>query len=297
VLRYGSPDPAPLVASTGDAHLEAAGRLRMLATWYVLAMLGTGCIVYFFVRLFSFRQDSFLWLLGAYAVLVSLGVGVVLFNNGQARAENGLGAQTICAAFGGPARESHVSANDSRRAGKEIGAVPGEPDLTCPGNAKYASMWELNGVQRYFILFVMPALALSGISALASNGAPRQQAAHLRTCLYLSAALLVCGLMFLSALLRWPAAALRGEAAAAYLSHVDAYLLYWGASYSVLIAAYYVPVAARLSAEIGAALAVAGREAPDGSDARLLDAVDILKVAAAVFAPVITALIGNVAAI
>jgi hypothetical protein len=139
----------------------------------------------------------------------------------------------------------------------------------------------------------------------ASRVACRLQARRLNTHLYLAAAVLVMGLLFLSALLRWPASGLAGDPASAYTAHVDAYIFFWGATYSVFIASYYVPVAIELTgmctsltatqakAEAASAKAEEGDDA-DGDDSPVSDLFSLFKTVAALFAPVIAGLLGSV---
>jgi len=155
-------------------------------------------------------------------------------------------------------------------------------------------MKQLNRVQLYVLLLVLPAMVLGAISALATGGTARAEGARLKTYLYLAAILLVCGLLYLSALLRWPGAALTGQEATNYDGFVDAYLLCLGAAYSLFIISYYLPIVIRLSSNGNAVAAVAARDTKDSGGDDVLKPLDILKVVLALFAPVITALLGHV---
>jgi hypothetical protein len=157
----------------------------------------------------------------------------------------------------------------------------------------------LNGAQRYFLALLTPALVLGSISCLAMPPRPtksdcRRQADRLNTYLYLSAATLVIGLIFLAAMLRWPAYGLNEAQAKAYGAHVDAYVLYWGITYSILIASYYVPVAVRLAGVGGAAAPPDPKEAGEGDDGATTHLIAQAKALAALFAPAIAGLLGGV---
>jgi hypothetical protein len=176
----------------------------------------------------------------------------------------------------------------------------------CPPNETHGRtilMWQLNLIQRLLLALVSPALVLGTIACLATPitpaalGARRKTAvrksfagksvARLRVHLYLTAGLFVSGLLFLSALLRWPAFAFQGAGHASYLAHVDAFVLYWGVTYSLYIASYYVPVALLLTRQ-GKHDGVAGDKLPAA------ELLDWTKTLAALFAPAIVGLLGNV---
>jgi hypothetical protein len=164
-------------------------------------------------------------------------------------------------------------------------------------------MLQLNFIQRLLLALVSPALVLGTIACLATPVTPGEagerrksadrksfagkSAARLRAHLYLTAGLFVSGLLFLSALLRWPAFAFQGSGHASYLAHVDAFVLYWGVTYSLYIASYYVPVALLLTRQ-GKQDGVAEDKLPAG------ELLDWTKTLAALFAPAIVGLLGNV---
>jgi hypothetical protein len=148
-------------------------------------------------------------------------------------------------------------------------------------------LWWLNEIQKFLLALLTPALVLGTISCLAEPETPTNegcqiQARALSTHLYLTASVLVIGLLYLSALLRWPGSGFGEDAAAPYNAHVDAYILYWGITYSIFIASYYVPVAIRLTR---------GCESSDNPMSELLG---LLKSTAAIFAPALAGLLGGV---
>ena len=86
-----------------------------------------------------------------------------------------------------------------------------------------------------------------------------RQSEWLNTYLYLSALLLGAALIFMSALLRWPSyVLLQREGFDAY---VGSMLSYYGFVFTVMLAAFYIPVAAILSGKTKASARAAGREA------------------------------------
>ncbi|HEX5184638.1 MAG TPA: hypothetical protein VFW19_15995 [Allosphingosinicella sp.] len=304
---FGMPDAPPALHPVQDSFIEAAARLRMLATWTVLAVLGAGSIGYFLVDLRRFEAKSVAWLLGVLLLAAASTFAWASSDPTFGRAEHSIGEATICMAFEGKAQPHAV--------GPSKAAAPGAGTLTnpeapgglarlnapeCAGIAKFRWMQELNSVQLYLLLLVLPAMVLGAISTLAGGARPAEQAARLKTYLYLAAILLVCGLLYLSALLRWPGASLRGDEALHYDAFVDAYLLDLGAAYSLFIVSYYLPVVARLAKTAGRVTALTARGAKASGNAKAqagddaLGPLDILKIVLALFAPVITALLGNV---
>jgi hypothetical protein len=238
ITFLGAPfgEDGELPAAAG--HLEAASRLKMLAAWLLLAATTLACLAYFIRTVRVSAPDTRNRLTKAYWRLALLGVVAVACGliSGAPRF---LGERAICNAFGGS---------------WEPGNLRWLLDLSpaCSG-VQFTILWWLNEVQKIGLALISPALVLGTISCLAmpaqvSRAACRLQARRLNAHLYLAAAVLVMGLLFLSALLRWPASALAGGQAAAYIAHVDAYIFFWGATYSVFIASYHVPVAIGLAA-------------------------------------------------
>lgn len=294
--RYGMAQHNLQLTLVPDGHLEAAGRLRMLATWLIMAMLGVAALSLFFSD--AVRMARIRWmLLLAWAGLVAAGMLYVRSGEFQGRAEHVIGEQMIC--------RSLKLADFPKEARKPIARlspsmVAEPPRKRCAGVEKFEWFNKLNGAQLYLLLLILPAIVLGAISCLA--GLPdmaRAQAKRLDTYMYLAAGLLVCGLLFLSAILRWPGYAFREADLASYTAHVSGYVLYWGVTYSLVIAAFYVPVAVLLSnaiRQLPKPDEPAGQEPkqPKAAASASPEPLDALKVAAAVFAPAIAGLIGEI---
>jgi hypothetical protein len=292
---FGMPGPAATLHPIQNVYVEAAARLRMLATWIVLATLGIGSIGYFLCDLRKFEQKSARWLLVAF--LLAAGIPAILTSTDSkfGRAEHSIGEATICMAFGGKAPATQ-SQPQKQRPGAATAPQPKAAALDapeCAGVGNFDTMKRLNRLQLYILLLVLPTMVLGAISALAMERPTSEQGARLKTYLYLAATLFVCGLLYLSALLRWPGAALTGQEATNYNAFVDGYLLCLGAAYSLFIISYYLPVVIALSSDGNAVAAVAARDPKAAADG-VLKPLDILKVVLALFAPVIAALLGNV---
>jgi hypothetical protein len=289
--HYGMPGANLDLPYFPSGHLEAAGRLQMLASWLLMAASGVAALLLFARDLMRMHRVSAGVLLAAYLFLVAY--GLMTTRADDKRGPNIIGERTIRLALcvadldlpdGVPVRVASKQAGS----GHHLYRCPKTPE-------KFVWMKRLNGQQLRLFLFVLPALVLGTISCLGGlPGTAALQARRLKTYLYLSATLMVCGLVFLSALLKWPAYALRGEAAAAYGAHVGGYVLYWGIVYSIVIGAFYVPVALRLGAFVGGAAAVGKAPAAGGSDEAVLGPFDLVKIGAGIFAPAIAALVGQV---
>jgi hypothetical protein len=281
--KWGYTAPHGRLQMAWDGRLESAGRLRTLTMWFALFGLGTGCLIFCAIELRRFDARSrtllkrifFTWSAGLIAAAV--------FAPAAGRAEHVLGEKTICRALSrgpfaigptGPAMPTpeNVSADLVDKGWEE-----------CRPSAQFRWLQALNLTQFVMLLLFLPAMLLGAVSCVAGLPEHRdQQVMRLKAFATLSAALLVTGLLFLSALLHWPAAALAEPSAKVFNAHVSAYLLYWGVTYSALIAAFYVPIGARLAG---------GLLGGSGMDLKPLDA---LKTAATIFAPVVTALLGDV---
>jgi hypothetical protein len=324
----------------GDAaimvHWEAAGRMKVLATWALLAAMSLGCIGYFAFSLSRFEKRTRRLLVAFYVLCSLFGMGFTMVGGGGS-GERVLGETVLCSSLrllvkttanpgdgadhatqSAPPRPAYRCPGDGPAGGSatdssydlfmreiRILTCPSTPDApaiceaTVPG---YVLLRRLNLIQRLLIPWAATTLVLGAISCLATRrgvrkgpAADREQAERLHTYLYLTAALFVCGLLFLSALLQWPGYAFQGKAAEAYRAHASAFVLYWGVAYSIIIAAYYLPVAILLSRRGGKS--VLGRASPTGSDPAMNDALgplDLLKIVAGIFAPAIAGLLGEI---
>jgi hypothetical protein len=253
------------------------------------------CLAYFVRTLRDSAPESRRRLARAYFWLALFGVAAVA-GGSVPGAPRFLGERAICDAFAGTWQPGHL------RPWLDLSPA-------CTG-VQFTMLWWLNEAQKFGLALLTPALVLGTISCLAmpgpaSRAACRLQARRLNSHLYLAAAVLVMGLLFLSALLRWPASGLAGAPATAYVNHVDAYIFFWGATYSVFIASYYIPVALRLTGMCGNLPASSGESTgatakadedgeSDADDNPVSDLFSLFKTVAALFAPVIAGLLGSV---
>jgi hypothetical protein len=124
-----------------------------------------------------------------------------------------------------------------------------------------------------------------------------EQSERLNTYLYLSALLLVTGLLFVSAVFRLPSYALLSVDS--YEAQVKALTAYYGFSYTVVLASFHVPVAMYLSARVKALPAkVAGAKGAAATAAvpnAFKGPVQVLKIAAAIFSASLAGVVASLA--
>lgn len=315
--------PAPFW-SEAAIHAEAGGRITALATWLVLTAVSLGCIGYFLSNLRIFSHEARRPLITAYVLFGVLGMAIAL-SASAGPGERAVGETAICGALrlahpreaqltcpqSAPERPSActAAAADERLVRRFRNLLRNLFGMQAARDAaknpcrnvvpEFATLRGLNLAQRLLLPWVSPALVLGAISCLALGGASqrtcRSQARRLNNYLYLTATMLVCGMLFLSALLHWPDFGFSGTALEGYREHVGGFLIFWGFAYSLFIAAYYVPVALRLAQCCGGAVVLgSGRALPaEDGPVETLGPLDLLKLAAGLFAPAITGLLGS----
>jgi hypothetical protein len=298
---YGrsAPGPPEKMAGSLDGHAEAAGRIQVLA-FFILVMAGALAACLLFVRtLAKYPRQPARRLLLTYISAVAIG-GILVWAMNTSETQDYVGANVVCAALspgGVPITEAQPSATSGP-------LYPDAPTRAARCDApRFRLLRGLLFVERNLLILSIAALALGTISCLAlpaPDDKPdenkrllarivRVQADRLQLHLYLSAALLVMGLLFLGAFLRWPSYIY--DPPDDFLAHANAVILYLGISYSILLASYYVPVALLLSraarrsgdAEVASQLASRARSEP----------LNAAKVAGAIFAPALVSILSG----
>ncbi len=309
----GYPQSTAFDPSAASGSAEAAARVKVLATSLLLASLGIGCAVAFVAHLATLPKSETRILVAVWVALTAVGVGSLLMGQPE-EAHRFMGEKFACRSFatlgaapGQPVQPPPVQTVEAAKAAPAPAVAEPAEMLSKPQECS-ARQWQrmrvLNGVQRYLLAFVTPCLVLGMIACLVIGGGDtlRSQSERLNTYLYLAAALLVAGLLFLSALLRWPGFSLPKDARAVYDAHAAAIVLYWGVVYSLFNAAVYLPVAHLLKrrlhdrpgAAAGAAGAGAGGDDAASSAEQLWRPAAMLKTAAGIFAPAIAGLLSDV---
>lgn len=280
-----------------DGNAEAAARLRALATFFLLSALGLACLAYSAWDLWGARSKVGALPIAVFVLLVCTGL-VAVRNGLPDEAQRFLGEQEVCASF----ELLETSAADRRvgdadeekqgpiRARRGIPRDASQPTVSCRSD-NFALLRRLSDVQRYLLAAVIPAVMLGAISCWSNRGSigdRNRRKARLKNYLYLSSALFVAGLLFLSALMRWPGYGLHPMDAAVVRQHVDSVVFYWSVVYSLFLASLFVPV--------GLAHRQSGPAATEEGQASdpLENPASLLKLAASVFAPVIVGLLGDV---
>lgn len=124
------------------------------------------------------------------------------------------------------------------------------------GNNGFRHLRMTYAIAAILLCLAIPALVWGAIGCLAlpDTASPRERYAawarqtdRLNRLLYITAAFLIAGLFYSSARWSWPGYSLHPDDIVPYREHVRSLVLYLGVLNSVLIASYYLPVAARLT--------------------------------------------------
>ena len=294
-------DQVPPYFAPFDAHREAAARLAAIGMFVLLVGLAAAACAYFAGTVLLLTRRSQLRLLLAFVVLMLLGLAILKVMNTR-QMQDYLGPSFICTALG-------YTPEISRRGADAATANSTQPKVRIDNlrdsdgcsNARFKQLRTLLDVQKIATMLVVAALALGAICCLAAppgaSPTAEEKLAHfqaqsnrLNIYLYLSAAVLVAGLLFVAAYAHWPSYAL--TVSTHYDAHANAFAAYLGFSYTLLIGSFYGPVAALLSAKVAALKPAAGNES--GLPEAFKGPMQVLKIVSAIFS---TALAGILPAI
>jgi len=304
INEFGWPSATdPLPASPAAGPAESTARVGIVTT---LMLLIGACALGFshFARQFRMLDGK-----SRIAVAATFGVlllGVVIYFQGNkanpaVEAQELTGQALFCHAAG---MSTEIDLVDNAQ--PAIHGGRSKPAASVPDNCQAPTYWQLRGmitVQQVALGLALPAMVLGAIITLARRSKDREEAqsddpellkhqiGELNTILYLSAFILVCGLLFISAYHHYPAYALDEAGAKAHKAHSNAIILFYGVSFSLLIMTYYLPTAGVLAQRAAAA--------PRDQDERLvaaglLETTQLLKIGLALLAPVIASLLGEV---
>lgn len=311
-LDFGT---APQELLQFDRHSAEAARLNSLGAFFLLGAAAAAAFAYFLYTLRLLQTRSLILVGGAFlASLLIVGVMLLPKEGPQETAFSKSGL--VCTAFG--YGDLNLKAIDEKVSPRKVKV----PDLRKNGGCAAADHARLRTLLRWnqiAVLLGLTSLIFGSICCLAgpvedeagpgdtaaANGSDpvaaeqaakrlahwEEQSERLNGYLYLSAILLVTGLLFTSAILKWPSFAL--PTPNSYGAHVDALTAYYGYTYTVLLGSFYVPVAVGLSARVRAlkpAVAASGK-VPEAFKGPL----QLLKIAAAIFstslAPILAGLL------
>lgn len=264
-------DVLPLRVAEFDVDQEGAARIGMLAAFMLSMSAALGALGFFAytLRMFDWRRRvaPFLAFLGmAFSAVLVSGAG------GSRQAHEYSGASLACLAAG------YTKAQSDRSRALEEEARPAQaqesgvdtrrlPPVSPCGNDGYKKMQSLGWWQYLTVIFAFAGLVIGAICCLAIRPqapAPADpaaasaeelqhweaQSAWLNTYLYLGALLLGTALVFLNAYFRWPAYLLLNPVR--YHEHSAALISFYGVVFTVMLAAFYIPVATILAGRVKA---------------------------------------------
>ncbi|TMJ18352.1 MAG: hypothetical protein E6G92_00380 [Alphaproteobacteria bacterium] len=304
--------------SLQNAVAEAAGRSKTVAAFLLCASLE---IVVLVASASSLRLLSLVArkrILIAYFLTVAAGTAMVLVS-GAFKGAAYLDQTFACASFSRLERAPTAPvAPDSARpayAGLESSGNPTpneassarfrEPDVgwapgcTAPQFYLQQAMIQIVGV---LLLFAMPAVIFGAISCLAmpEKDSPddrfrawTRQTRRLSNFLYLAAVFMISGLLFTNARLNWVIYSVHPDDIGPFRNYISSIAMHGGITNSLIIAAYYLPVATWLAAirPDETESAESARPVPTASDKGTApDPFAPLKVALTIFAPAIVGL-------
>jgi hypothetical protein len=275
-----------------DGSREMAARLNVLGALLLLVASASASLIYFVMTLVRLQLRDIL-IVGAIVGASFAGLGISV--TAAMKADKFAGSPLMCASQSYNAKLS--------RAWKPTQAADKPPEKDKPVKVPLPESWRkqkcadqklaeirlLQKINVFAVLIGLLSLIAGSIACLSrlpdENATEEQELAHyerqsqhLNGYLYLSALLLVSGLIFVAAMLRWPTYALID--ASSYESHVNALTAYYGVTYTILIAAFYIPVALILTERVRA-------HKKDGPGGSIPDAfkgpLQIFKIASALF--------------
>ena len=301
LTNYALPfDVPPQRLAEFDLTREGASRISVAAAFLLVAGAAGAALLCFGYRLLLLSSPGRFAAAAAFVALSAAALGT----NGAALpgAEDYPGRTLFCLASAYTHGDS-VRAREAERADTRRAAVPQAPGVAVDrlpywsdrgrkecAHPSFEKAKALGALQFLLVVLAFSALVATAVGCLAepqptsaepaegngvAAGAAAQadpevqahwqsQARWLNICLYLGALLLGAALVFIGAFLRWPLYALLS--ADGYENYISAMLAYYGFTFSLMLASFYVPVAAILAGK-----AKSGATAPAG-EAKLPDA-------------------------
>lgn len=265
-----------------DIYNAAAARTGVLAATMLLVGACFGSIGYFVYRWRLLDTSSRRWTLLAYAALAGGAASIYVL----------VGDQHSATDYAGPSLVCHAAKQGDRRPELPPATLPkgtgqSEPPRVRRVNECDASLFDrmvwLTMFQEWAVVLAFSALVCGALSTLAarrrddpsatrieSEDGPasgtladfaaaqdeadlqhwEDQSEALNAFLYLGALLLATALLFINAFLRWPTFVL--VPSASLNSYLDALVSYYGFTFSVMLGAFYIPIALALSQKVRA---------------------------------------------
>jgi hypothetical protein len=327
--QFGKPAGYFPQPSVPNGAAEAAGRVKTIAAFLLFAGMAVGVLVYAAWTLRLLGRGSRIRVLVAYFLTVAAGLAVVRATE-QFDGSPYLDQAFACSSFSqlnapvadlalrdsGQRNWMTPQANTSPFAQRSPARPLRPNDLVAlrrlvppPGPACPASQFNIlhlfMQIAGTLLLFAMPAVIFGAVICLAvpDTGSTKErlktwtlQAARLNGFLYLAAAYMVSGLLFTSTHLNWVAYSIHPDDVGPLRAYISGIVLHGGISNSLVIASYYLPVAAWLAAARPAESAPAtpaGQAAEAGAQPASPDPFAPLKIAATILAPALIGLAGD----
>jgi hypothetical protein len=284
---YGDPwDVLPAKIAAFDAYKEGAARIGTIAAFMLLFGAALAGVLFFAVALRLVERRLWRSMAVAWLVLAGAAIlGQALIQDRQA--EDYAGFSLFCLASGySEARTDEARAVvEAEVAAEQRRAAAGGSESARQGKRgcdsdRFQLMRQLAQWQSRLVALAFAGLVLGGIFCLAGPlAAPRvtakplgakagveaqaasdgesaggddpelehweRQSERLNACLYLAALLLGTALLFINAFLRWPAFLLTDSKS--YDGYIASMVAYYGFTFSVMLASFYMPVALLLA--------------------------------------------------
>lgn len=303
LLQYFKPAPPLLEVTAGDiTHQEGAARIHLMAAFLLVAGAGAAAVA-FLARMLA-RLDV--------RSMVAVGIGLAVMGaigflhydkNSDYQMQDKVSAQLHCAAAraaDAPRLKTVIKLADQPSAGKQCESPVHEfiRDVTDWESVALAAAIPALVFGAITCLAMLPLGTASPATAAEADARKaaevellNRQIGRLNIILYLSAALLVAGILFAGAYYHYPEFLLGGDTAKAFEKHAQALILYHSINHSLLIASFYVPAAAILAHRCSCLLT---GEANEKLGAKFLAPLQLAKSGLAIFAPIAAGLIADV---
>lgn len=241
-----------------DPHAEYVARLAVLAAFIPFVAVGLGALALFGVTISRLDPRSLGLSMAAFIGLPVL-TAVMLVAAPTRETQDYLGPAVVCAGLGyGPGL--HAKGKPPMVTVDDVRVLKGKKPnqrLVCD-QPSFGTLRNLLIADEVVILFGVAALVIGAIACLADKDGDKgdkltlyeAESSWLNSFLYMSAAFLVTGLLFIAALLKWPLYPLLASDRAAYEAQANGIVAYFGVSYTIVLASYYGPVAAILSGRV-----------------------------------------------
>jgi hypothetical protein len=307
-------------AVVADGNAEAAGRLRTLATFALFVAAAVAAIAYSVSLLVRLDSHSRLTIGTGYVLSMVVGITAVI-SVGAQKGDPYLERELPCTAFlllsktpevppdeyplKPPPDPGRVSGTETCWATVFTAETPLAQRLTlipCPRfpGDPFPILRALTAVSAVLLFFGIPAIVWGAIACLAlpESGSARDryeawagQTARLNRLLMITAGVMVASILFNDARYSWAGFSIHPNDLNTFKRQVSSLVFFAGVSSSILIASFYVPVASLLAAERPAASGSTG--AKGGGENRVPDPFAAAKTAAAILAPALVGILGE----